>query len=152
MVYSEDEPESKTRLRLWIRLLRLTRETESELRERLRVRHKTTLPRFDVLAALYQYQSGIKMSELSDVLLVSNGSATVVVDRLVKENLVQRSPVPGDRRALSVKLTKAGKTQFLEQACEHENWVNSLLSGISATQANDIMKILDASKKDTDLN
>lgn len=143
----QNEPESKTRLRLWIKLLRLTRETESELREKLRTKHETTLPRFDVLAALYQFRDGIKMSQLSSVLLVSNGSATVVVDRLVKEKLVERNSVPGDRRAHSVKLTDLGMKRFLAQAQEHEEWVNSLLSGISAKQAAQIMQILDSNKK-----
>ncbi len=42
----------RQRLRLWIRLLHATRYVEGELRERLRRKAGTTLPRFDVLAAL----------------------------------------------------------------------------------------------------
>ena len=45
---------SRRRLRGWLRLLRLTRQTENHLREYLRVNHATTLPRFDVMAALYR--------------------------------------------------------------------------------------------------
>ena len=45
---------SKQRLRLWIRMLRATRYVEGELRERLRREIGTTMPRFDVLAALYR--------------------------------------------------------------------------------------------------
>ncbi len=44
---------SKVRLRLWIRLLRVTRLLEGDLRERLRREFNATLPRFDVMAALY---------------------------------------------------------------------------------------------------
>ena len=43
---------SKRRLKMWIRLLGVTRVAESHLREFLRVGHATTLPRFDVMAAL----------------------------------------------------------------------------------------------------
>ena len=43
---------SKARLRLWLRLLGVTRQVEGELRERLRA-CDTTLPRFDVMAALH---------------------------------------------------------------------------------------------------
>jgi hypothetical protein len=41
---------SKRRLKMWIRLLGATRAAENELREYLRLKHETTLPRFDVMA------------------------------------------------------------------------------------------------------
>ena len=67
---------SKRRLKMWIRLLGVTRGAENGLREYLRVKHDTTLPRFDVMAALYRRREGVTMSELSRMLLVSNGNAT----------------------------------------------------------------------------
>lgn len=73
---AENDPLSKRRLKLWIRLLGVTRAAEAELREFLRVKHNTTLPRFDVMAALYRRREGATMSELSRMLLVSNGNAT----------------------------------------------------------------------------
>ena len=42
----EADPLSKRRLKMWIRLLGVTRMAESHLREVLRVEHGTTLPRF----------------------------------------------------------------------------------------------------------
>ena len=66
---------------------------KSDLREFLRLRHDTTLPRFDVMAALWRRRDGVTMSELSRMLLVSNGNATAVVDRLEKDGLVRRTPV-----------------------------------------------------------
>lgn len=142
-----DEHDSKTRLRLWLKLLRMTRETEAALRERLRTDFNSTLPRFDVLATLYQFQDGLKMSELSGHLLVANGSTTVVVDRLEKEGLVERRSVPGDRRAWQVHLTEDGLRSFEQQASEHEQWVDALLSDISTPDAQRLMKILDKRKR-----
>ncbi|RWP88564.1 MAG: enoyl-CoA hydratase family protein [Mesorhizobium sp.] len=78
----------KDRLRLWIRLLRASRTIEAELRERLKKEFNTTLPRFDVMAALYRAPEGMLMSDLSRFLLVSNGNVTGIVDRLVSEGLV----------------------------------------------------------------
>ena len=141
---NQNEPDSKTRLKLWIKLLRFSRETEAILRESLRTEFESTLPRFDVLATLHQFGDGMKMSELSDHLLVSNGSATVVVDRLVKEGFVERKAVPQDRRALTVHLTKEGRKHFLQQAEAHEGWVDGLLGGISAKDADRMMKLIDA--------
>ena len=49
----------KEKLRLWIRLLRTSRTIEAELRERLSKEFDTTLPRFDVLAALLSRLIGV---------------------------------------------------------------------------------------------
>ena len=76
---------SKARLRLWLRLLQSTRKIEAELRDRLRVNFSVTLPRFDVLAALYRKPEGMLMSELSRFLMVSNGNVTGIIDRLVAD-------------------------------------------------------------------
>lgn len=61
---TDAEPASKARLRLWLRLLRLTRTIESDLRENLRRDHGTTLPRFDVMAALSRHRDGLRMSQI----------------------------------------------------------------------------------------
>ena len=52
-------PASKDRLRLWLRLLKTTRQVEAQLRENLRSEFSSTLPRFDVLAALSRCGSGV---------------------------------------------------------------------------------------------
>ena len=103
---------SKRRLRLWLRLLRTTKRVESDLREFLREGHDTTLPRFDVLAALDRETHGLKMSELSRRLLVSNGNVTGIVERLVSDGLVMRIPIDDDKRAMRVRLTPKGKSLF----------------------------------------
>ena len=104
---------SKRRLKLWIRMLAVTRSSESGLREFLRLTHDTTLPRFDVLAALYRRRDGVTMSELSRMLLVSNGNATAVVDRLEKDGLVRRTQSDQDRRTVFVGLTPEGLAQMV---------------------------------------
>ena len=81
-------PLSKRRLKLWIRMLGVTRTTEARLRDYLRREHNTTLPRFDVLAALWRNRDGLTMGELSRMLLISNGNATDVVSRLEAEGLL----------------------------------------------------------------
>ena len=137
------EPDAKTRLRLWLKLLKASRQIEGELRDNFRVEFQTTLPRFDVMAALYRYPKGLLMNELSEALKVSNGNVTGIVDRLVNDALVNRSPVPGDRRALRVKLNAAGKKEFLKQAARHEGWVDSLLSDVSASDAQMMIHLID---------
>jgi DNA-binding MarR family transcriptional regulator len=133
---------SKQRLRLWLRLLRATRFVEGELRERLRRDFDATLPRFDVLAALYRVENGMTMTELSRFLMVSNGNVTGIVDRLVQEGLIVRIPDKNDRRATFVRLTPKGLTAFTEMAEAHEGWVDGMLSEITAEEASQLIGLL----------
>lgn len=133
---------SKRRLKMWIRMLGVTRGSESHLREFLRVKHNTTLPRFDVMAALYRRRDGVTMSELSRMLLVSNGNATAVVDRLEKDGLVRRTQSDSDRRTVFVALTPEGLAQFEGLASDHEAEVNKLFNGLSDADLESLTEIL----------
>lgn len=136
------DPLSKRRLKMWIRLLGVTRAAESHLREFLRVQHDTTLPRFDVLAALYRRREGVTMSELSRMLLVSNGNATTVVDRLENDGLVRRTPSETDRRTVFVALTPEGLRQFEVLATQHEAEVSRLFANLSEADLDVLTDIL----------
>jgi DNA-binding MarR family transcriptional regulator len=125
---------SKEHLRLWLRLLRTTRRVESELRERLRLQFNTTLPRFDVMAALSRHPQGLKMNELSQQLKVSNGNVTGIITRLVDDGWVKRIAIEGDRRATRVLLTRTGVDQFQQLARAHEDWVDELFSSLSSQE------------------
>ena len=70
------EKNEKQDTKTWLRLLKLSSGKEGALRKRLRADHGTTLPRFDVMAELYRYPDGLRMSDLSDHLRVSNGNVT----------------------------------------------------------------------------
>ncbi len=135
---------SKVRLRLWLRLLKTAHMIETELRERLRTEFGTTLPRFDVMAALARYPEGLRMSRLSGVLRVSNGNVTGIVDRLEAEGHVERRPVAGDRRAMEVRLTPRGAAHFATLAAAHEGWVDELMQAIPAEEAGRVMADLAA--------
>ncbi|MFN3688062.1 MarR family winged helix-turn-helix transcriptional regulator [Salinarimonas sp.] len=133
---------SKRRLRAWIRLLGATRAAEGALREFLRVEHGTTLPRFDVMAALHRRREGVTMSQLSRMLLVSNGNATALIDRLEQDGLVRRMPSPSDRRSILVALTPLGTSRFEALAAEHEAEVARLFAPLSDADLDRLADIL----------
>lgn len=139
----ELEADAKERLRLWLRLLKISRRIEADLRDKLRREFGTTLPRFDVMAALCQHEKGLKMSVLSGVLKVSNGNVTGIVDRLVEDGMIIRIPVPGDRRASLVRLTQKGREEFALQATAHEGWIDQLLRDFTGSEAEGISSRLD---------
>ncbi len=134
---------SKQRLRLWIRILRTARAIEAEVRERLRVEFGVTLPQFDVMAALERKPGGMTMTELSRFLMVSNGNVTGIIDRLVTDRMVARQAPVQDRRAIVVRLTPKGLTQFTAMAKAHESWVDRLLSEFNAADAEAVIRHLD---------
>lgn len=133
---------SKHRLRLWIRLLLATRVAERELSEFVRTEHDTTLPRFDVLAALHRADGPMTMGELSRQLLVSNGNTTTVVHRLETDGLVERTSPEHDRRVVRVSLTSAGRRHFTRLAADHERRVDELFSVLDADELTQLDELL----------
>ncbi|WP_435170705.1 MarR family winged helix-turn-helix transcriptional regulator [Falsirhodobacter sp. 1013] len=115
------------RLRLWLQMLKSVRHVETDLRERLRVTHAMTLPRFDVMAMLDRMPEGVNMSRLSEGLMISNGNVTGIVARLVADGLVERVAVEGDRRAMSARLTPQGKALMARMAEDHLAWINEIM-------------------------
>lgn len=104
---------------------------ESEIRSRLRTEYETTLPRFDLMAQLLRAPGGMKMSELSRHMMVTNGNITGITDQLEQEGLVERIKVATDRRSSLIRLTNKGKKTFKKMAQSHEQWVQSMFGGLS---------------------
>lgn len=132
----EGTPHSKQPLRLWLRLLSCSMTIEKKARQMLIDRFETTLPRFDVMAALDRPADGLTMSELSGQLLVSNGNVTAIVARLVADGLITRTQDRSDRRVLRVKLTAKGRRDFRAMAAEHEKWIERLMGDLTDNEIN----------------
>ena len=135
-------PHSKTSLRLWLRLLSCSMIIERRIRTQLEEEFQTTLPRFDVLAALEREPDGLTMSQLSTALLVSNGNVTGIVNRLIEELLVVRTLESDDRRIATVRLTRKGREAFQRMARGHEKWVDKMFAGLTEAQMEQLMKLL----------
>ena len=82
------------------------------------------------------------MSELSRMLLVSNGNATTVVDRLENDGLVRRTQSDADRRTVFVALTREGLVQFETLATEHEHELSRVFGTLSETDLETLTDIL----------
>ncbi|HEX5864666.1 MAG TPA: MarR family transcriptional regulator [Casimicrobiaceae bacterium] len=146
------DPESRVRdahhdaLRLWLRLFTCSQLIERAIRVRLRREFNTTLPRFDLLAQLERNPDGLKMGELSQRLMVTGGNITGLTDLLVKEGLVRRQAISGDRRAFAVQLTAKGKRAFDAMASAHEQWVIELLAGLTGAERRSLYALLGRAK------
>ena len=129
-------------LRLWLRLLTCTNQIESRIRQSLQSGFETTLPRFDLMAQLERAPGGLRMSELSQRMMVTGGNVTGITDGLEKEGLVVREVDSTDRRVFRVRLTAEGKRQFRRMAAEHEQWIIDLFGSLGTKQKRQLTELL----------
>jgi DNA-binding MarR family transcriptional regulator len=99
---------------------------------------------FDVLAALRRAGAPYELSpgRLLRETLVTSGTMTNRVDRLVARHLVERLPDPSDRRGVLVRLTDTGRTTVdgaLESLLAREQ---ALLAGLGPTQQSQLAGLL----------
>lgn len=102
---------------------------------------------FDVLAALRRAGSPYALSpgQLASQTLVTSGTMTNRVDRLVERGLVTRSPDPDDRRGVRVELTDAGKSAVdgaFADLLEREHALLDSLSIGERTELADLLRTL----------
>lgn len=139
-------PGHKDELRLWLRMLTCTTMVEGEIRRRLRRDFDTTLPRFDLLAALDRAPEGLTPGEVSRRMMVSNGNVTGLATRLEAEGLIERRIHPEDRRAQLLRLSPKGRREFARQSAAHEGWIAELLSGLSMVERGALFRLLGHTK------
>ena len=128
-------------LKLWLRILTCSNLIESRIRHHLRRDFDCTLPRFDLLAQLDR-ADGLKMSELSQRLMVTGGNVTGLADQLQHEGWLIREPVENDRRATRLRLTDAGRERFAGMARTHEGWVVEMLGCLSRDEQRQLHLLL----------
>jgi DNA-binding MarR family transcriptional regulator len=151
----EPNPDAESRLhddhhlsvRLWLRMLACTNRIENFVRQNLQVKFQTTLPRFDLMAQLERAPRGLKMSELSQRMMVTGGNVTGITDGLEREGLVLREVDPADRRVFYVKLSAEGQRQFRRMAAEHEQWIVALFEGMTVKHKKELVDLLGELKR-----
>jgi DNA-binding MarR family transcriptional regulator len=99
---------------------------------------------FDVLAALRRAGAPYELSpgRLLRETLVTSGTMTNRVDRLVARSFVQRLPDPRDRRGVLVRLTREGRATVdgaLASLLEHER---PLLAALTTAERGDLAAML----------
>ncbi len=134
-------------LRLWLRLFTCTTMIQRLVDQMLKREFGSSLARFDVLAQLDRAPDGMRMGELSERTLTTNGNATWLVDALEAEGLVRRRPSPEDRRATLVRLTAAGRRHFATMARRHETLIVACLDGLGPVERRQLHALLGTVKQ-----
>lgn len=138
----DDAVSEPAAVRLWLRLLTCSLTIEKRVRRRLADDFDTTLPRFDVLAALHRRPKGMTMGELSQALLVSGGNLTALVRQLERQGNLRMERDPDDRRSWLVTISPAGRKHFRKVAAEHHHWIAGMFAGMSADHSQRLYELL----------
>lgn len=82
------------------------------------------------------------MKTLSNYLMVTGGNVTGLTDQLVSEGWIERTDDPEDRRAMIIRLTPQGKSEFKRMAIQHEQWLEELLGKLSTQDIGELYQML----------
>jgi DNA-binding MarR family transcriptional regulator len=135
-------PHRTLSLQLWLRLTSCTTIVEKRLRARFEQEFSTTLPRFEVLAAISRYRTGPTMSQISRSMMVTNGNITTVVNRLIADGLVVRAIDGRDRRVATVRLTRRGRASLARMEQAQERWVDTMFADLPEGSLDELMAAL----------
>ena len=89
-----------------------------------------TSPQFDIIATLGN-TDGMSFKELGEKTLITKGTLTGVVDRLVAKAYVRRIASPSDGRSQMVQLTRSGEKLFEKVFPAHLNYLEQVFSSMS---------------------
>ena len=76
----------------------------------------------------------IRMKELAEKMGITTGTLTVSIDKLEKQNLLERVPHHSDRRSYLIVLTNRGKNLFEEHHKLHVHMTRELVNGLTAEE------------------
>jgi len=129
-------------LRIWLNLLKCTNLIEERIGRHLKAEFNTRLRSFDVLAQIDREPANPTLGELSRRLMVTTGNVTSLIDRLERDGLVERRPLPNDRRSQLVRLTPAGKSLLDRMLPAHNRQLAGLLEDLGAAKRGKLEALL----------
>jgi len=100
-----------------------------------------TVSQFAVLEVLY-HKGDLRVCEIIDKILSTGGNMTVVIDNLVKENLVKRCIDPKDRRVNLISITEEGRNLISEIFPKHLENINEIFSVLTAEEKKNLISLL----------
>ncbi|GIO61849.1 MarR family winged helix-turn-helix transcriptional regulator [Paenibacillus cineris] len=96
---------------------------------------------FQILELLYS-KGPQPIQKISDIFSIPSGSITYVVDKLEKKGLVERAPIPGDRRKTNVALTDEGRSQFDLIFPKHVELISDHLSYATDEEKLELIRVM----------
>jgi DNA-binding MarR family transcriptional regulator len=89
---------------------------------------------------LLSTKESFKMKDITEDLNIASSSATELIDRLIREQLVERDREAGDRRVVTVKLTDKGRSMIDEFKEIKRKFWTTLAEGLSEEEIEEFLK------------
>ena len=100
-----------------------------------------TVSQFAVLEILY-HKGDLRVCEITEKILSTAGNMTVVIDNLIKQNLVKRTIDSNDRRVNLISLTEEGKKHIGGIFPKHLDNINEIFSVLTSEEKKDLVRLL----------
>lgn len=100
-----------------------------------------TVSQFAVLEILY-HKGDLRIREIIDKILSTGGNMTVVIDNLVKVNLVKRCTDPKDRRVNLISITEEGRNLISNIFPKHVENINEIFSNLTSVEKINLISLL----------
>ena len=100
-----------------------------------------SMPQLSTLMRLY-YHENCGVSEIGSQLGVTNAAASQMIERLVRQGLLERAEHPSDRRAKQLKLTPKGRTLIAKAIEARRRWMEELTTALTRDQQSAIITAL----------
>ena len=115
--------------RAWHGCLQFMNVVMRELDSSLIAAHGISVKEFDVLITLFNAPSGrLRMTELSERVVLTPSGVTHLVTRLERDGLVSRAVDEGDRRSFFASLTPAGRRRLRDSRPTHNDVIRTHLT------------------------
>ena len=101
-----------------------------------------TASKFNILNLLSIKNGQMDQSELVDQLLVGKSSISIVLNRMVRDNLIRRKSHPNDRRQVVLVITKKGNEIWSKIAPDYEANVREVFGIIPSSHRNQFLQDL----------
>lgn len=127
-------------LSMWVKLARSFSVFNKKTIEQIRT-FGLTQPQFGVIECL-GHLGIMPIGDISGKLLMSCGNATIIIDNLEKEGLVERIREKNDRRVIKVGLTEKGQALFDDIFPRHAEYVSELAEVLTVEEQNQLSSLL----------
>jgi MarR family transcriptional regulator, organic hydroperoxide resistance regulator len=137
---AEANDETPDPLRVWLRFVRLQQRLSAAVAGELRT-IGLSIPQFDVISTLTE-REGMTQQDLAERLYVTKGNVSGLIDRMVDAGLVERRPIPGDRRSHALHLTERGRELAERGIALQRSYVDATLGRLGSHDVAELDRIV----------
>lgn len=125
-----------------ISLIHLTHNMLRRCEDKIFAQHGLTTEQYEVLKAIKSLDAPVRITDVAIRLIRSTNSVSMIVDRMVKADLLNRVRDEIDRRTVHVSITVQAETLLKTAMPAGQEFIRDTLSKLSHEDRNDLLSLL----------